>query len=98
MLVPTVFLVASQSWDALNCKFDTDTATFHQTSLIDKKIRSGHKGSVHRVCFVPSWHPTQIRLSFPCSTEFFDQHQIGDKITLHIKPGFLGDEWIVRYE
>ena len=98
MLVPTFALVTAQSWDAINCKFDHQSAFNRDLTLIDKQIRTGHRGTIHRVCFVPSWQAPQIRLSFTCRTDFFDQHQVGDKITLQIKPGFLGDEWIVHYE
>lgn len=98
MLIPTTTLVTSQGWDVVNCKFDTHAATVRHLPLIDKKTRTGRWGGIHRVCFVPSWHPPQIRLGFPCEKTFFDEHQLGDMITLQTKPGFLGDEWIVRCE
>lgn len=98
MLTPQIGLLIWQGWDVVNCRFDTRPMVIRELRLIDKRIPHSRYGKNQPVCSVPSWHPPQIRLNFPCSYAFYKQHEIGDTIRIHTKPGFLGDEWIFHYE
>lgn len=80
------------SWRFLNCWLDSSQPKLQKVELLEKWVSSG-KGTKYYFR-TTDWKDPHATMEFWVRFSPYETHKVGDIISLTVKKGFLGQEWL----